>query len=204
MSSASLAIFALTLFVYACTPGPNTAMVMARALAGDLRGTVLVIAGLLVGNGVLVMLIYAGIAVWLQSQSGIMMGVKWASVAYLLYLARAFWRDGGRPRFAAPQVRVDRAALLFGIAFATSLTNPQTMLFYVAIVPPILDLQRVSVAAYGQIALINALVLITVFGLITMFATQARRALVTPFHDRLPSRIAATIVAGTAIWVAAT
>lgn len=147
MTDFELGTFFLLSIAVIVIPGPNVMVIVATSLGrGTKRGlqTVagtsvamliqLVVAGM--GTGLLVNILVQGL-VWL----------KWAGVAYLLYL-------GASQLFGSPDKNPDElpATLVFNRGFWISLTNPKTILFFSAFLPQFVSPE----ASYGsQIAVLS-------------------------------------------------
>jgi threonine/homoserine/homoserine lactone efflux protein len=80
--------------------------------------------------------------------------------------------------------------------------NPKTMVFFLALLPTVLQLDRLSVAGFVEIAAVIAVVLPAVLGAYVLAASRARRLLQNPRAVTLVNRSGATVMAGAAIAVA--
>lgn len=87
----SILLGPLVLFAAAMclTPGPNVVMVTASAANFGFRRTIPQIAGITLGFGAMIMLAGFGLAGLFQTEPRLHAALKYAGVAYLLYLA---WR----------------------------------------------------------------------------------------------------------------
>ena len=74
--------------------------------------------------------------------------LKWAGIAYLLLLAWKMWRAPGYD--AELSRRRTRRWRLFGAGLAVTLGNPKIMVFYLALLPSILDLRAVSTVGWAR------------------------------------------------------
>lgn len=83
------ATFALVATV---TPGPNNAMLAASGMAYGFRRTLPMMIGFVCGLLVLLVLMAAGLGALLARLPALHLGLKVASVAYLLWLASRLWR----------------------------------------------------------------------------------------------------------------
>ena len=114
----ALAAFAL---VSSVTPGPNNLMLMASGTNFGLRRTVPHMLGVAIGFTVMIVAVGAGMATVLAVAPGLLDVIKWASVAYLLYLA---WRIATAP--AKPlDGRSAARPLTFAQAAAFQWVNPK-------------------------------------------------------------------------------
>ena len=80
-----------------------------------------------------------GLAVLAETFHAAFVALKWAGIAYLLFLAWKMWRAPAHERRAS---RRRLAVRLFGAGLAVTLGNPKIMVFYLALLPAILDLRR--------------------------------------------------------------
>jgi len=100
-------------FVTSVTPGPNNMMLLASGVNFGLRRTVPHMLGISVGHSVMVFLVGLGLAGMFRAWPGALVGLKLASVGYMLWLAWKIARAGepgeGRAR-AAPMTFLQAAA----------------------------------------------------------------------------------------------
>lgn len=114
----ALAAFAL---VSSVTPGPNNLMLMASGTNFGLARTVPHMLGVAIGFTVMIVAVGAGMATVLAVAPGLLGVIKWASVAYLLYLA---WQIATAP--VAPLAgRSAARPLTFVQAAAFQWVNPK-------------------------------------------------------------------------------
>lgn len=132
--AALLGAFLLFTLGILVVPGPDVLYVMARSLGQGKRAGLLSVIG--IGGGVLVHTVAAafGLSKLFLHVPAAYTFVKYAGVAYLLYLAWRILRD--RSEAVVPGVpRQDGATRLVGQAFLTNLLNPKAALFFVAVLP---------------------------------------------------------------------
>jgi len=83
-----------------------------------------------------------------------------------------------------------------------TLGNPKTMLFYVALVPTLIDIRMIGAAEYATLLGVTFLVLIAVLLPYILLASKARALLKRPSALTILNRAAAGILAGTAAMIA--
>lgn len=203
MTLASLLAFAAALFVVAATPGPGVAAIVARALGVGFRGTMPMMAGLILGDVVWLACAAFGLAVLAASFGTAFMVVKYCGAAYLLYVAVKLWRAPTSSDGVAAEVRPMSAARGFLAGLAVTIGNPKAMVFYLALLPAIVDLGQVDAVGFAELALAAALVLIVVMGGYAALASRARAWLVSPRGRRLLNRISGATMGAAAAGVAA-
>lgn len=203
MTFAALLTFSAALFVAAATPGPGVAAIVARALGVGLRATWPMVAGLILGDVVWLACAAFGLAVLAATFGTVFMVVKYAGAAYLLYLAVKLWRAPASAEAVAAEARPMSAARSFLAGLAVTIGNPKAMVFYLALLPAIVDLGQVDALGFAELALATALVLIVVIGGYAALASRARAWLASPRGRRLLNRISGATMGAAAAGVAA-
>jgi threonine/homoserine/homoserine lactone efflux protein len=202
MELSSLLIFAGTLLVAAGSPGPSIAALVARVISKGFRDVFPFLLAMWIGEGIWLTLAVFGLAFVAQTFHLAFVVVKWLGVAYLIYLAWKMWTapvktDGGDlPKEDAPQK-------LFFAGMAVTLGNPKIMMFYLALLPTIIDLASVTLLGWAELTVTMALVLVAIDLAWVVAASQARRLLKSARAMRIANRISATTMAGAAAAIAA-
>ncbi len=198
-----LLTFALALFVGAGTPGPGIAAIVARVLGRGTQGAIAFTAGLAVGDIVWLTLAVLGVAALAHTFSGVFLAIKYAGAAYLLYLAWKMWHapaiPPAEPMAAAPRERSWRP---FVGGLSITLGNPKVVVFYFALLPNLLDLERVTPLGYIEVVGVTMTVLAIVFGTYIALAARARRLLSSARAVRRLNRATGTVMAGAAVAIA--
>jgi threonine/homoserine/homoserine lactone efflux protein len=202
MSFYGLAAFALVYALAVASPGPGVAAVVARALGRGASGAPAFIAGFLVGDLVWLTLAAAGLAMLAHRAYTVFLVVRYLGAAYLLYLAWRLWKAPAQPLEASNPERRERPLQLFLGSLALTLGNPKTMVFFLAVLPTVVELSRLSLAGFLSIALVILAVLPAVLGAYTLFAARARARLSQPATIRWVQRGTGAVMAGAAIAVA--
>jgi threonine/homoserine/homoserine lactone efflux protein len=202
MDIAAVLIFAGALFVGAASPGPAILALVARVIGTGIAGATPFIAGLILGDLVWLAAVVLGLAVLAQTFHQVFVVVKFGGAAYLLYLAFRMWTarvemdtNGTTPRARGP-------AGLFFAGLSLTLGNPKVMAFYLALLPNLIDLGRVDLLGYTELASVAVLVLTMVFAAYTVAAARARVLFRSPRAVRLLNRTGGALMAGAAVAVA--
>ncbi|HYF59918.1 MAG TPA: LysE family translocator [Burkholderiaceae bacterium] len=202
MDPSALAVFAAALFVAAASPGPGIAAIVARVLGRGARGAVPFAAGVAAGDLVWLGAAVGGLSVLAQTFHGVFVAIKWAGVAYLAWLAWRMWRAPAPVRELRADARPERPSALFAAGLAVTLGNPKVMVFYVALLPTLVDVARVDLLGWAWLSAITLAVLAAVFGAWIGLAARARALFGSPRALRRMQRGAAGTMAGAAAWVA--
>ncbi|PRX33080.1 threonine/homoserine/homoserine lactone efflux protein [Paraburkholderia sp. BL18I3N2] len=201
MTLSALLVFALALIVAAGTPGPSVAALVARVLTNGFRDVLPFLAAMWIGEALWLTCAVAGLAVIARSFGMVFVVLKFIGVAYLLFLAWKMWRapadvqGSDLPSGQSPW-RMFMAGLL------VTLGNPKIMMFYLALLPTIIDVSRIGTVAWFELTLTMVIVLMAVdFGW-ALLATRARKLLTTRRAVKLANRASATMMAGVAAAIA--
>jgi threonine/homoserine/homoserine lactone efflux protein len=205
MDPSALAVFAAALFVAAASPGPGVAAIVARVLARGPAGALAFTSGLALGDVLWLTFAVTGLAVVAQTFHGVFLAVKYAGAAYLLYLAWRLWTAPAAPVdvAAAAGAPRERPSRLFLGGLAVTAGNPKVMVFYLALLPSLVDVPRLAVLGYVELVAATLAVLAVVFGGYVALALRARRLLRSERAMRLVNRGTGAVMAGAAAAVAA-
>jgi threonine/homoserine/homoserine lactone efflux protein len=197
----SLLLFSAVYFAAVATPGPGVAALVARVLGQGLTGVAPFIAGYFVGDLIWLMLAATGLAVVAKAFAGAFVVIKFAGAAYLLYLA---WRMATAPAVAeasAPPHSGGWRAFLGSLSL--TLGNPKVMVFFLSIMPLVIDVRALSPVAFAELAVVSAVVIFSTLALYALAANRARAFLRSTRAMRFVHRAAGGMMAGVAIAVAA-
>jgi threonine/homoserine/homoserine lactone efflux protein len=203
MDLAALVLFASTLLVAAASPGPGIAALVARVIGRGPEGAPAFAAGLVLGDLAWLAVATLGLAVIAQTFHEIFLVIKYAGAAYLIYLAYRMWTAPVVARDIAADRRRESQLRLFLAGLALTLGNPKVVAFYLALLPNLIDLARVGVVGYVELASICVVVLTVVFGAYVIAAARARALFRSTRAMRLLNRTGGTMMAGAAVAVAA-
>jgi threonine/homoserine/homoserine lactone efflux protein len=187
----------------AIIPGPQLVAIVAQALRSGYRQAVWITIGMVAGDVLYLATVLAGLAYIAETFITLLIVIKWAGVAYLIGLAVQFWRAGVEidPKDAKGRARTGRSAFIAGVL--VTLGNPKSVLFYIAIVPTIVDLATVTLADCAVLLALTAVILTLVQLPFAVAGAKARGALQSPRALRLVNRGAALFMGGAAATIAA-
>ena len=202
MSLSALLIFAAALCVAAGSPGPSIAALVARVMTKGLAGVFPFLLAMWVGEAIWLSLAVFGLAYVAQTFHLAFVALKWAGVAYLAYLAWKMWTAPVAVEESA-MPKADRPLRLFLAGMAVTLGNPKIMMFYLALLPTIIDLAAVTLVGWAELTLTMVAVLVAIDLGWALAAAQARKLLRSPRAVRIANRISAGTMAGAAAAIAA-
>lgn len=200
MTGAILA-FALTAFLIELTPGPNMAYLAILAADRGRRPGLAAVAGVATGLALLGVLAVAGLGTLVLDNPALYQAVRWAGIAYLVYLAWEAWSDSRRP-IDLPNTQ-ETGWRYFRRGFITNLLNPKAALFYVTIMPTFQTRGTMGESLlYGAIyvviaTVIHASIVLLAANLKTLLTTDQRRQQMGVVFSALLLVVAAWIVYST-------
>ena len=203
MDPAALLIFVATLFVAAASPGPGIAAIVARVLGRGLNGAVAFTAGLAVGDVVWLTIAVLGLAAIANTFHVVFQVIKYVGVVYLLYLAYRLWTQAVEAGGVVAETSTDKPVRLFLAGLAVTMGNPKVMVFYLALLPSLIDLQAVTLLGWLELSLVTLSVLAVVFGSYVLLAARTRDLFTSPRAIRMVNRGTGAVMASAAVAIAA-
>ena len=203
MPVSGLVLFALTYFVAVATPGPGIAAVLARALAKGLKGMPAFIAGFVLGDLTLYAAAAAGFAALAGAYAPIFLAIKCGGAAYLLWLSYQLWTAPAEASADPWAEQTSDAPLsLFLTTYSLTLGNPKPILFFVALLPSIIDLETLTLLDFITVALLIALIIAGTLTAYAVAAAKARQLFASVPARRRINRITGSILAIAAVLIA--
>jgi threonine/homoserine/homoserine lactone efflux protein len=202
MSLHALGLFCFLYFLLSLTPGPGVAAVIARVLAHGKKGIGGFILGFVVGDLFWFSLAAAGMATLAQTAHWLMMALKYLGAAYLVYMAFRMWTAPVQPNSALDEAKRQRPSHLFIASFTLTMGNPKVMMFFLALLPTVLDLTRITLTDSLKIGGAICVILSLVFGSYSIAAMRVRSLFNNPRSLPWLNRSCGTAMAGAAVAVA--
>lgn len=196
--------YALALAVSALIPGPGIAALIGQALGKRVKDTVPFMFGHITGDVFFLTLAVLGLSVVAKAFSGVFIAIKILGALYLLYIAYGLWTtkaqsigdDSGRP---ASKTQNFAGGYLYGLII--TLGNPKTIIFYVALIPNVLDLNQVGIFDWFiLVGITSAILLITLLGY-AVTASMASAALSSTKAMQKLNRVVSAIIGSVGIVV---
>ena len=197
-----LIVFAAAYLAILILPGPGVTALVARVLARGTGGMPAFIAGFVTGSLVWFTVAATGLSVLASSFATVFIAIRYAGAAYLLYLAWKLWTAPARPSGTADASPEGRARL-FLAGLAINLGNPKVIVFFLALLPTVVDLGALTPFGFAQLAATIIVLAATVLGAYAAAAARARRFFTSPRAVRLVNRGSGTIMAAAAVSIAA-
>ena len=103
----------------------------------------------------------------------------------------------------APDTSDVKRVRLFLAGLAVTMGNPKVMVFYLALLPNIIDLASVTVWGWVELSLVVLGVLAIVFGAYVALAARTRQLFTSPRAMRMVNRGSGAVMASAAVAIAA-
>jgi threonine/homoserine/homoserine lactone efflux protein len=201
MTISALLVFAGALFVASASPGPSVAALVARVLARGSGGALAFMLGFAVGDVIWLTAAVLGLAFIAKTFAAVFLAIKYLGCLYLLYLAWRMW-TATVATAATETPAAEKPSRLFVTALFLALGNPKIMVFYLALLPSLVDLAAVTFGGYLALVAVTFAVLTVVDGSYVLLAGRMRRLLASPRALRLVNRGSGAVMAGAAVAIA--
>jgi threonine/homoserine/homoserine lactone efflux protein len=194
MDILTLSAFALAYAIVCAAPGPGIAAIVARALGGGFRGAVPMVVGILLGDLVYLTFAAFGLAAIASYFGPVFTVVRYLSAAYLLYIAWKFWTaKPGTEQIGPKPTQHWARTVLAGLSL--TLGNPKTIVFYLALLPTVVPLAKITITGFFELAAIVVIILLAIgFGYAAL-AASAREFFRSPKALRRLNRITGGVLA---------
>jgi threonine/homoserine/homoserine lactone efflux protein len=169
--------FLITSLIVVLIPGTGVVFTVSTGLARGRRASVFAALGCMAGIVPHLLATVLGLAALMHTSAVAFQMLKYAGVAYLLYLAYATWND--MSTFAIEPPSKSTATSLVIKAFLLNILNPKLTIFFLAFLPQFVG-QRTS-APLTQLLLLSAVFMAMTFAVFVLYGLLAhafRRAVV--------------------------
>lgn len=192
-SSSQWAAFLVASFLFIQVPGPSLLFMLGRALTVPLREALLSVVGNAAGLLAQAVLVAVGLGALVTTSATAYSIVKIAGAAYVVWLGVQAIRHRGDARVAleSGQRPPERARTALMTGFVVGVTNPKTVLFFVAFLP---QFTSSSAPTAPQIALLGLVFALMELVSDSAWATLAGKA--RAWLARRPRRLDAAGAAG--------
>lgn len=187
------------ILVMMASPGPSHLLMLSNSLAHGAVRSVATAAGDLSANLLQMLAAGLGLAAVVGQSETAFTAIKWAGVAYLVWLGLGKLRAAARASTVTPPaVRSATGHRLFLQGFVTSAANPKAVVFFAALFPLFL---RADAPFWPQFAVLSATYVVVDAAFLLAYggAAASLRRLVAGRHRLLIDRIAGLGMIGAAI-----
>lgn len=165
--------FLLTALVVVLAPGTGVVYTLAIALGQGRRAGLWAALGCTIGIVPALLAATFGLAALLHSSALLFQAVKFAGVAYLLYLAVQMLRDGGALRVDSARV-AETGVTIARRGAVLNILNPKLSIFFLALLPPFLSGDPAT--ATPELLTLGAIFMAMTFAVFVVYAMAAAQA----------------------------
>ncbi|MBL8573701.1 MAG: LysE family translocator [Hyphomicrobiaceae bacterium] len=202
MDILALAAFTGVYFVAVSSPGPGIASIIARVMARGLAGMTGYVLGFVVGDLVWFTVAATGLAIIAQTLETLFVVIRYVGAGYLAFMAYKIWTAPvAATEIAAHSTPADNLAAFFA-SLTLTLGNPKVIIFFLSIMPLVVDVKDIGIAAYAEMAAIIMVVISATMWAYALLADRARRLFRSPRALKLINRLTAGMMGGVAVVVA--
>ena len=193
---ASLLAYAAALGLAAAIPGPGVAALVGQSMGRGLKAALFLLAGIILGDVVYLTVAIAGLAAIAKTFASVFLLVKMLGGAYLIYLSVKLWKSTSKAtRVETLKERTNLGSLLTG--FSVTMGNPKTIVFYLALLPTVLDLTSVDLAQWTLLVGLTVCVLAATLAPYAIIAARARGMMANSDALNRLNRFASSIIGTT-------
>jgi threonine/homoserine/homoserine lactone efflux protein len=174
--------FLVTSLIVVATPGSGALYTVATGLAHGTRASFFASVGCTIGIVPAMLAAVTGLAAIMHSSAIAFQTIKWAGVAYLLFLAWMAWRDKSELIAGATDSTHPGPWRITWTAVAVNVLNPKLTLFFVAFLPQFIDPARPPVGQMLYLSGVFMAMTFVVFAVYGVFAAGAREHLIVRPH----------------------
>lgn len=131
--------YLVTVLAFMVTPGPSHLLMLSNSMTHGFRRSLATAAGDLTANALQMTAAGLGLAAILVASQNALAVVKWAGVAYLLWMGLRMWRNARHAESKASPAPSASLRTLWGQGFLTSAANPKAVVFFAALFPQFID-----------------------------------------------------------------
>lgn len=198
---AVLGPFLLAVLAVELTPGPNMGWLAIVSAARGVTAGLAAVAGVTLGLAAWMLAAAFGLTEALLLWPGLYQAVRWAGVAFLVWLAWEAWRGGGDPAAEDGAGRTRRALFLRGLA--GNLLNPKAAVFYAALLPTFMRPGHGSLLTQAlTLGALHLTVAVAVHAGIVLSAARAGGPVVRQLEGRRLKAVMAVSLLAVAVWMA--
>ncbi len=202
MTLAGFLAYAIVYVVAVASPGPGIALVLSRSLGKGLDRVGWFVAGFAMGDTVLFILAASGLAVVAQSFESAFLIIRYLGAAYLCLLAWKIWNAPVTAIDVTAQATREGRVQAFLSSFLLTLGNPKAIVFFLSIMPLVVDLREMNATIFVEIAVLNIAIIVPVMLAYAILADRTRRLFRSERALRNINRTTAGVMAGAAAAIA--
>ena len=176
MTLLSLATFFITMLIIVAVPGPGTFAITSKALTHKISHVSFMILGMVIADIIFLLFAIFGLNAIASILGELFVVVKYVGALYLIYLGYKLLSSKAEHQ----ELESDRSEswlknLLIG--FVITFSNPKVVLFYLSLLPTLIDIKHIGVVDIGLLMLLVSIIISLVMFSYAWIALRAKKAL---------------------------
>ncbi|MFO6423211.1 homoserine/homoserine lactone efflux protein [Motilimonas sp. KMU-193] len=196
--------YAVAGLLLSISPGAGAVNTMANAMNHGFRRALASILGLQVGLILLFALVAVGLGAVVAQSTLAFNLIKWAGVAYLIYLGVMKFREQGSLNVTNLPVAPKSLTSMFTYAMLVNITNPKSIVFLLALLPQFINPNEPQAPQFLILASTSVVIDTWVMLGYALLATRLTVLIKSDKHMRLQNRIFGGLFIGAGTLLAAT
>jgi homoserine/homoserine lactone efflux protein len=190
------AAFLVITAVLIVVPGPIVTLIIATGARQGVRAALVTVAGTSLGDAVLLAAIAFGLDWVLQHAGQLLVVLRFAGAAYLIWLGIAAWRHAGQTKPVESSGRVN-----FTRGFLVALSNPKTIAFFTAFLPQFVDPHLPAATQLAVMCTVTASFAAVSNTAWAIASGMGRAWLMRPERAKLLGRMSGAVLVGGGLWL---
>jgi homoserine/homoserine lactone efflux protein len=178
------------------TPGPVVTLVISTGATKGVRAALITVVGTTSGNALLLAAVAFGLNWVLSHAVYVFELLRWAGVAYLIWLGVQAWRHAGRSSAIATGGHVQ-----FLRGFLVALSNPKTIAFFSAFLPQFVDSARPAAPQLTVMCVVTVLLAAISDSCWAIASGLGKAWFMRPGRAKLLGRVSGLTLMGGGIWL---
>lgn len=195
-------LVAYTCIIVALTlaPGPLVAIIVSRSLNRDISGALAFTVGVAGGDVLIILMLSAGLGIWVQSVPELFLFAKFCTLAYLLYLACNMWVG---PKEGTSCLEKCKSGLPSSIVagMITCIVTPQSILLYLLLLPRFVDVTNISMTMVGYISLVTFAAICLSLSGVVLIARWLSMLNGSTRNSQFLNRTLSLVIAASGLWI---
>ncbi len=190
------AAFLVITAVLIVVPGPIVTLIIATGARQGVRAALVTVVGTSAGDAVLLAVIAFGLGWMVQNAGQLLVVLRWAGAAYLIWLGITAWRHAGAVESVEASRRVN-----FTRGFLVALSNPKTIAFFTAFLPQFVDPALPAAPQLFVMCTVTALFAAVSNTAWAIASGMGRAWFMRPARAKLLGRMSGAVLIGGGIWL---
>ncbi|MED4753414.1 LysE family translocator [Brevibacillus choshinensis] len=195
-------VFALAFAASAASPGPEIAGLLSRALSGGVFASFSLALGIILGKLLMLTAAVLGLTALVEVIGPMFIVLKFCGAVYLVWLGIKKWKNAGRMLAVNEKPKPVNAIVDIGLGLTMTLSNPIAILFYIALLPGVINISGLTLNSYALLCTIIICVMTCIVVGYGIMAEVVRKLFSSANSKARMDRLAGAMMLGAGILIA--